>query len=167
MSPELTEVAAGEFSADKPLRYTAGSGGIYTVDIKVKGNWSSLKIKNQYAVVQASSAQQQIHPIGGMRNHYFYVPKGTTEFALIIKGDKGEPYNFKIWDSPDAGKENLLVPKKLYRNTSFMEHRIKVPEGADGKVWKLWLTGEDIELFIKGIPPFISNAPCRLLRKNL
>ena len=164
VSPEMIEVASGEFSNQKPLLFTAGSGGIYKVSLKTIG-YPSMDIKNRYVVIKASSAQQKMHPMGGLRNHYFYVPEGTKEFALVLKGDKGESYQFMLWDSSTPSMKNLLIPKKRYDNTSFMEHRIKVPDGSDGKVWKLWLSGEDIEMFIKGIPPFISNSPLRLLKK--
>jgi hypothetical protein len=163
-SPEGVLVSEGEITDEKPLHFNAGSKGIYTLEFKTIGGWPSLSIANRYAVVKASSAQQAMHPMGGLKKKcYFYVPSGTKEFAFIIKGDKGEPYEFMVWDSlaPDAVP---LIPKKLYRNTSFVEHRIKVPVGSDGKVWKLWLSGEDMEMFIKGIPPFISNDPCRLLK---
>ena len=163
-SPEMLEVASGVFTNKKPLRFTTGTAGIYKISLKTIG-FPSMEIKNRYVVIKASSAQQKMHPMGGLRNHYFYVPKGTKEFAIVLKGDKGESYQFTIWDSPDPKMKKPLIPKKNYGNTSFMEHRIKVPEGSDGKVWKLRLSGEDIEMFIKGIPPFISNSPLRLLKK--
>ena len=166
VSPENLQVSDGEFSVKKPLRFTANSRGIYTLDIQAIGGWPSVRVKNRYVVLKASSAQQAMHPMGGLKKCYFYVPAGTKEFAFILKGDKGEPYEFVIWDSLDSDAAPL-IPKKLYKNTSFVEHRINVPAGSDGKVWKLWLSGEDMEMFIKGIPPFISNDPCRLLKSRL
>jgi hypothetical protein len=160
-SPEMLEVDTGSFSEENPLSYTAGSGGIYKINLVTRG-YPALKIKNRYVVFKASSINQRLHPFGGLRNHYFYVPAGTQEFSLVIKGE--EPYKFALWDCPDPVRnQKPLHSTELLDNKSYLEHRIQVPAGSDGRIWKMNLNGEDMELFISGIPPFISSSPLRLL----
>lgn len=161
-SPEMLEVESGEFSEEKPLSFTTGGRGVYKITVATRG-YPGLNIKNRYAVFKASSAEQRMHPFGGLRNHYFYVPEGTKEFGIAVKGE--ERYRFSVWDCPEPARNRKPVySTELLANKSYLEHRIRVPAGSDDKIWKLDLRGEDMEIFLNGIPPFISSSPARLLK---
>ncbi len=160
IGPEQNVIATGVISSKCPLAVPITSTGIYKLKITPGGAWAYLTIKNRYAVIKASSVSQHLHPIGGCIL-YFYVPKGTKEFAFIGKADKGEPYALIIWGPFD--KKEPVYPRTVTKSTNWIEHRIKVPSNADGKVWKLRLGGEDKAFFLQGIPPFLSSSPARLL----
>jgi hypothetical protein len=160
--PEQAVISEGMLSLAKPLRLTATTKGIYTLTIDTHGHVVPLSISNRWAVIKAASVEQHLQIIGGIYNTFFHVPKGTKEFAVVAKGDVGEPCIMTVWGPHDAKKP--LLPRTVFASVSYEEHRIKVPAGADGKVWKLALDGEDKDVFLVGIPPFLASDPARLLK---
>jgi dienelactone hydrolase len=119
-------------------------------------------VSNKSVVIKASGARQNVHPCGSA-SLYFYVPTGTKEFAIVGRGDGGEHLVVTAWGPHDSPTPILKVTES---SSSFQEHRIKVPTGADGKVWKVLLdntVGEDKEFFLLGVPPFLASDPARLL----
>ena len=169
LGPEMTLLAEGVLSAEAPLRIVAGSAGLHTLNFTAGGAWARLHIANRYAVVKASSVHQHLHPVMGS-HAYFYVPQGTREFAIVLRSDPGEAYGLVLWAPHDAS--DPLEPEGGFHwrnayirsvSTSFEEHRIAVPEGADGQVWRYLLHGEDKKIFLRGIPPFLAGSPGRLL----
>jgi hypothetical protein len=159
--PEQSVLAAGTFSVEKPLRLTATSRGIYTLTINTDSHMVPLDISNRWAVIKAASVDQRLHPIGGCRQAYFYVPRGTKEFALVAKGDPGEPCIATVWGPHDAPAPRL--PRTVLGVSGYEERRIEVPAGADDNIWKLKLEGEDMDVFLLGVPPLLASDPARLL----
>ena len=104
---------------------------------------------------------QKLHPFGKF-TLYFYVPKGTKEFAFVTRAD--EKFKLSIYSSHDARQP--MQPPIEQRTKVFEEHRFKVPEGCDDKVWKVHVGCEDMELFLMGIPPFLASDPARLLKRG-
>jgi hypothetical protein len=118
-----------------------------------------ISVSNRYTVIEASSPDECLHPFGG-GIQYFYVPKGTKEFAFFGKAE--EPFELTIWGPYD--NQTPVYPAAMHKITSYDECRIKVPQGADGRVWKIKLKGEDCNVFLRGVPPFLANDPSRLLK---
>lgn len=168
--PEMTLLAEGTIAEDQPLRLPAGTGGIHTLHFTAGGAWSRLHIANRWAVIKAASVDEHLHPIMGSRA-FFYVPPGTCEFAMVMRADPGEPYSVTLWAPHDAPAP--LEPEGGFQDrhrsyfrsgsTTFEEHRISVPAGADGQIWRYLIHGEDKKLFLMGIPPFLAGDPERLL----
>jgi hypothetical protein len=156
--PEQAVVASGVFSAAHPLSYIATSGGIYNLQATM--GITRLDVSNRYAVIKAASPSEKLHPINSCA-FYFQVPRGTKEFAIAMRSDPGESYVLTVWGPRDAKKPILQTP--LSNNTDFYAWRIKVPSGADGTIWRLHLSGEDKEIFLRGVPPLLASDPARLL----
>jgi len=136
--------------------------GIYSLIFDTKGNWGLLNILNQYAVIKASSEKHAlniIHGTGKSKGLYFFVPKKTEEFSIGINAPEKDvsmqlelfaPSGKKVLD--ETGDFNKFVGKK-----------IKVTEGMDG-IWRLKIDCKgDSKIYLKGIPPYLSNSPERLL----
>ncbi len=160
IGPEQNVIRKGFISFGHSLVAHATSTGIYKLLIRPGSAWAYLTIRNRYAVIKASSVNQHLHPIGSCML-YFYVPKGTKEFAFVGKADKGEPYALTIWGPYNS--KSPVYPRTLTKSTNWIEHRIKVPSDTDGQIWRFKLEGEDKAFFLEGIPPFMSNDPKRLL----
>lgn len=104
----------------------------------------------------------------GFSQYYIFVPKGTKEFEIVLKGihegrfggmavqPDGKINSFM--QSENAGGTQLPWASDSLKKTSPESLKVKVPEGLDGKNWSMtiWAAG-DIELGIKGVPPFISG----------
>ena len=96
--------------------------------------------------------------MGKAKPLYLYVPKGTKEFSIATKAY--EPLTL-IVDGPIAAPSPRPVIRQHSRN--YEEHRFKVNEGEDGQPWRLHVRGGKKDLYLMGIPPFITNDPSRLL----
>jgi hypothetical protein len=158
VGPEQAVISEGTFSLEKPLSVSGGSKGIYVLTIMTRLP-RKIDISNRYAVIKAGSPDECLHPFrGGVL--YFYVPKRAKEFAFIGKAE--EPFELTMWGPYDA--QTPVYPTTIHKITSFNECRIKIPQGADGRVWKIRLKGEDCDVFLRGVPPFLANDPSRLLK---
>lgn len=156
--PEGAVLAQGTAEGEELLDLPVGLDGIYRLTFSTRGNRPRIRIENRAAVVKASGALQHLHSMHRVIL-YFYVPRGTREFAVVTKPE--EPLSLQVFGPHDA--EKPVYPRTLQRAKVFMEHVIAVPEGADGCAWRLRLDGEDKKLFLRGVPPFLTSHPERLL----
>jgi hypothetical protein len=158
VGPELAVMAQGTATNATIIDQPATSEGIYRLIFSTRGNRPRIHIANRGAVVKAGSALQHLHPMH-RAVLYFFVPSGTRTFAVITKAV--EPLTLELFGPHDA--PTPVLPKTKQRATSFEEHAIEVPPGADGCVWRLQLGGEDKKIFLQGVPPFLASHPERLL----
>lgn len=154
-SPEQLVIAKGTATEKEILDVVAPIQGVYTFRIGPK-SWPHMLVANRYAVVKANSASERIYTVdSGVANGWFYVPKGTKEFAIITR--PREPLTIDI-KAPSGA-----LPPIVQKVRNFQEHRIAVPEGDDGKVWRLRLAGQSLEFYFEGIPPLLASDPNRLI----
>jgi hypothetical protein len=156
--PEWAVLAQGTAEGEEIVDLTAGSDGIYRLTFSSRGSRPRIRVENRAAVVKAGGALQHLHPMH-RAILYFYVPRGTREFAIVTKAD--EPLYLQVFGPHPATAP--ILPRTLQKAKVFMEHVVAVPEGADGSAWRMQLDGEDKKVFLLGIPPFLASHPERLL----
>ena len=99
------------------------------------------------------------HVISGSGRQYFYVPKGTSAFAVGMATPDG------------GGKMTIRGPKgevRLQKAGNYApgeEFAVKVPEDLDAAVWSFQISRcEDATgIYLLGVPPYASIRPGRLL----
>ena len=142
--------------------------GIYSLTFDTKGNWGLLNILNQYAAIKASSVKQHlsiIHGTGKSKGLYFFVPEKTDKFSIYVTAPESDvSLSLQVF-SPSGEKVLDVRSSRRVRGdfNEFVEKQVKVAEGMNG-VWRLTIDCEgDSKLYLKGIPPYLSNSPTRLL----
>ncbi len=156
--PELQVVAEGLATGAEIVDYEAGSEGIYRLTFSPGGSYPDIFVENRYAVFRAGDVTQRLHPMGRAAGLWFYVPKGTKHFSFGAKAY--EPLRIRVHGPEGAG---LNLPEIRQSAQQFLEHRVEVPEGADGKPWRVDFNGGKKEIYLKGVPPYLSASPERLL----
>ena len=98
------------------------------------------------------------HPnmMSGRWSLYFYVPKGTQRIGLFVKAGTGAGSRLL---NPDGETALDLASKK----SKFIS--VQVPEGMDGKLWKLHHIGGNIQLL--NVPPFLARSVAELVLPEL
>lgn len=156
--PEQAVIAQGTATNETIIDQPATSEGIYRLTFSTRGNRPRIHIANRGAVVKAGGALQHLHPMH-RAVLYFFVPRGTRTFTVVTKAE--EPLTLELFGPHDA--PTPVLPKTTQRATSFEEHAVEVPPGADGCAWRIQLGGEDKKVFLQGVPPFLASHPERLL----
>ena len=151
----------------------ADRDGIYCLTVGAESVWMTVQIENPFAVAgtpvslikHIAVGGRPVGDVKGIQPLYFHVPKGTKSFTVSVgAGGPGEDAWLQVF-APD-GK---IVVDKADGFDRAEEFTIKVPEGADGKAWRVeikqpdWGYLEDVVLNLKGVPPYVSVAPERLL----
>ncbi|OGV35437.1 MAG: hypothetical protein A2020_06820 [Lentisphaerae bacterium GWF2_45_14] len=104
----------------------------------------------------------------GFSKYFFFVPAGTKEFEIILKGihegrfggmaiqPDGKINSFM--QGENTGGTQLPWATDKFKSAESQSLKVKVPEGLDGKNWnmRVWASG-DISIGFKGIPPYISG----------
>ncbi len=157
-NPELVTIAEGVAEGETILNLQAPSTGIYKVELSFGSRYPNLLSSNRHIVLKAGSRQNVIQPMGAVKQAFFYVPAGTKEFAIVSRAY--EPLTIRV---EGAILRPNPQPPIRQKTQSFVTHLISVPEGADGKVWKVAFEGGKKDLFLQGVPPFIASNPSRLL----
>ncbi len=115
---------------------------------------------------------------------YFYVPKGTRHFVIgIVSG--GWPHTelvLRLPDGTELKRERLLAGDQIsvivdkdieeYQSISEIGRQtivpaqqltVRVPKGADGRIWSLSLNSLRCAVELYDIPPFVARHPSELL----
>lgn len=115
---------------------------------------------------------------------YFYVPQGTRHFVVgIVSG--GDPWTQLRINTPDgrvivddrvlAGSEISVIVEEDQRtygadsamaNHSILpssEQSVEVPNGTDGQIWSLQLSGLRCVVELYDVPPYLACSPQTLL----
>jgi hypothetical protein len=158
LGPEQTVLEKGASEKETIVDRPATTEGIYTLVLYTAASMPRIRVANRSAVVKASSSLQNVQPYGSSK-FYFQVPRGTRRFAIVSK-PQGQ-LTLEVWGPHDAAKP--VVPQTVQKSRIFEEHRIAVPPGAEGKVWRVQFTGETNMIYLQGIPPLLAGDPNRLL----
>lgn len=157
-NPELVGIAEGIAEGETIVDTVAPSEGIYTLVLSPGGRYPTIHVTNRWVVIKGSGANQSFHPMGRVREAYFYVPKGIQEFAIVTKAY--EPLTIQV-DGP-VDRLNAHSPIKQTAQT-YQQHNIPVADGEDGKIWRVSFNGGKKDVYFQGIPPFLASHPGRLL----
>ncbi len=137
---------------------------MYTVLLEAGPNAASFDTPCQYWCADAAP-EASLNIIAHARPVFFFVPKGAEQFRILFQTDApAETVQAEVVAPSGDVVEDQFVRGKA-------EITVTVPEGADGKPWSLRLgkaaegVFEDVSgvHFSDNIPPYISDAPGRLL----
>lgn len=157
-NPELVSIAEGIAEGETIVDTVAPSDGIYTLMISPGGRYPTIHVSNRWVVIKGSGSNQSFHPMGRVREAYFYVPKGTKEFAIVSRAY--EPLTIQV----DGPVDRLSAQSPIKQTAQvYQQHNIPVADGADGKIWRVSFNGGKKDIYFQGIPPFLTNHPGRLL----
>ncbi|HOK80974.1 MAG TPA: DUF4838 domain-containing protein [bacterium] len=126
------------------IKFNTKGKGLYRFESKGKLDWKpgakiAMDVSNSY-------------PVATNRSHYFFVPPGTKKVLLYATSIKQE-----IYDSDDR----ILYRYEDKPNVSGYIV-VDVPEGQDGKIWKIrGVYVGNIEFL--NVPPYIALSPDELL----
>lgn len=159
LGPEQTVIEKGASEEPTILDRAATTDGVYTLVLYTAASTPRIRVANRAAAVKASSSLQCVQPYG-KATFYFYVPRGTRQFAVVTRPQS--QLTVELWGPHDAALP--AQPPITQAAKIFEEHRITVPPGADGAVWRVQFSGETNMVYLQGIPPFLAGAPDRGLR---
>lgn len=164
LSPSGAKIAAAQipFGGEGEVSFKAPEAGLYRVSVDAGQNKSAVTHSDHPLLLPADGAP--ISFIGPAGRLYFYVPAGTTEFALRAHGQgTAEGVHGTLLDP--GGK----VVEDLDNITRLHQFLVTLPEPSKGEIWSILLaapTGmvcEDNSLSILGIPPLVAGRPEALL----
>ena len=121
--------------------------GLYRIDVSDGGDLTNVEWPRDQRISFKSSIDQPIKT-NGRWTLYFYVPRGTTTLGLHAESGG------RIHDP--SGKELLNL-----EGTPAGYYSIRVPNGADGKLWKIHSAAGSIRLLT--VPPYLARSPDELI----
>jgi Domain of unknown function (DUF4838) len=133
---------------EHPIKLTAKDAGLYRLTISDGMDRTEVKLPRDLPVVVPSTQDAPMNAHHGQWMAYFYVPKGTKTIGLF-GGEHGE-----VQDS-----RNRTVFWLNGRKRDF--HAVPVPDGQDGKVWRVRYGRGDVRLLT--VPPYFAPTPGQLL----
>lgn len=131
----------------RTIALPARESGLYRIDISDGGDLTSVEWPRDQRISFKSSLDQPIKT-NGRWSLYFYVPRGTVTIGLHAES-RGRIHG-------PSGKELLNL-----EGTPAGYYSIRVPNGADGKLWKILSASGSIRLLT--VPPYLSRAPEELI----
>ncbi len=131
----------------RTVRLAAEEPGLYRITVSDGGDRTSVQWKSDMPMVMPSSLEQPI-VTSGRWTLYFYVPKGTKVIGMHGGGTGS------ILD-PDGQERFTLKGRKV----NF--YSVKVPEGTDGRLWKVNHASGAIRLLT--VPPYLARSAGELL----
>ncbi len=139
--------------------------GIYVIILQAGSNAASIESTARYLVHDASNGLGIVYRA---RPLYFTVPPGVTGFSLSLGcSSVGESVHAAVIN-PDGA---VVAEQDVHGSVTM---QIEVPAGMSGRAWRVELSEaaegvyEDVERlrFSDEIPPFVSDAPGRLVVEN-
>lgn len=164
-SPSGKRLPAGEvpYKDRAVLSFEAPETGLYRIPINAGANRFQMLAASHPACVHAEPGG--IRFISALGDFYVYVPPGTREFGVKIRGEgQGEavgaticdPHGAQVWTQPA-----ITLPEQFVATAE---------QARAGGVWKVTfakpvgITMEDFYIQLQGIPPFLSCNPDTLLK---
>jgi len=123
--------------------------GIYRIDLDDGADMTKVTWPDGQPMSWKMSLEDYPAKITGRWTLYFYVPRGTKSIGLYSAASAGQlvrPDGEVALDLIQGGGNFLSVP---------------VPEGADGKLWKISKAAGSVRLL--NVPPFLARSPEELI----
>jgi hypothetical protein len=164
LSPSGGKVASAQvpFGGESEVSFQAPETGLYRVSVDAGQNKSAVTHCDHPLLLPADGSP--ISLIGPAGQLYFYVPAGTSEFALRTHGEgTAEGVHGTLLDP--AGR----VVEDLDNITRLHQFLVTLSAPSGGEVWSIRLTTptamvcEDHSLSVLGIPPLVAGSPVALL----
>ncbi|NUN93413.1 MAG: DUF4838 domain-containing protein [Verrucomicrobiae bacterium] len=144
------DVASGAREKSVIFRVVGPPSRSMFADLKNHQNISPLEIRPP---ARAKGARRAPSPT----TLYFYVPKGTTRFALQLRRFKNAPVDFTL----SARGGQVIHEERATRDSEWI---IPVPTERSDAVWKLWIGTDQISrVGLDGVPPCVAVDPSDLL----
>lgn len=149
---ERETLSAGDRSVPpdgKPrtIALRVAESGLYRIDVSDGGDLTSVEWPRDQRISFKSSIDQPVKT-NGRWTLYFYVPRGTVTIGLHAASGG------RILDPSGIERLNLEGTLAGY-------YSIRVPNGADGKLWKIHSAAGPIRLLT--VPPYLARSPEELL----
>ncbi|MFQ6096944.1 MAG: right-handed parallel beta-helix repeat-containing protein [Armatimonadota bacterium] len=145
------------FKGRKEVAFTAPETGVYRITAEAAPN--RLRIASSTHPINLNGEGGPVHLIYAAGDYYFWVPKGTREFAVRVAGEGGEAIRALLINP--AG-ETVGEVDNLAQLHQF---EITLPKPSAGEAWILRLAKpsaavwEDHTVDLRGVPPLL--APSR------
>ncbi len=130
------------------VKLTVKEPGLYRVTVSDGNDRTQVKWPTDLPLTIASSQDAPMNGTYGQWMGYFYVPKGTKIIGLFA-GEHGE-----VRDSEDRPQFWLNGRERNF-------YGVAVPEGQDGKVWRVRYARGAVRLLT--VPPYFGRTPQDLL----
>ncbi len=156
-SGEEAHRAEAPYQEETVVAFTAPETGAYRIVADPRAN--RLRITDCTNPLNLNGEGGAIRLISAAGDYYFWVPEGTTEFAVRVAGDGGECIR-AILINPDGE-----VVDEVDNTASAYQFEIEQPADTPGQVWIIRLAKptvalwEDHYLDLRGVPPVV--APSR------
>ena len=131
----------------RTIALRVAESGLYRIDVSDGGDLTSVEWPRNQRISFKSSMDQPIKT-NGRWTLYFYVPRGTTTLGLHAES-RGRIHG-------PSGKVLLNLDA-----TPAGYHSIRVPQGADGRLWEINSAAGSIRLLT--VPPYLARSPEELL----
>lgn len=168
LSPSGKMVASGAVPADRTtlIKVSASESGLYVLLTEGGlGGRGALAVSTPSRALMATGDRLRFEDPNS--ELYFYVPRGTREFEVTLRG-LDYKMRIKLFDA-----SNTLRLQRDDINSRYVAHKIAVPEGQDGKVWKFAFSTDTPagqrakkQTYVDLAPPlsgFVSPHPSRLV----
>ena len=142
-----------------PMVLSTGQPGLFRLRVEPQGGSACRLDFGALRQVVKASEKTPVSLVGGSKGPlYFYVPRGTTAFAV---GLRTQDQGGQLTVMNPAGEVALQEAGNYLLGEEF---RVPVPEGEDEAVWSLRITRcEDCILYLVGVPGYVSQKPEALL----
>jgi hypothetical protein len=130
------------------VKLTIKQPGLYRVTVSDGNDRTQVKWPDDLPLTIASTQEAPMNGTYGQWMGYFYVPKGTKIIGLFA-GEHGE-----VRDSEDRPQFWLNGRERNF-------YGVAVPEGQDGKVWRVRYVRGAVRLLT--VPPYFGRTPQDLL----
>ena len=155
----------GRFARDEvkgrdtyPVQFELPEKGLYRLQIDSIGTGSRLGFGTMPCSLVAPVANSA-RLAGGPERLHFFVSSGTATFAVGVISPTGQG---KVTVRDAEGK---MVAQETVGCPQGCEFAVRVPPGADGKVWSLSVDkcDDEVGLYLIAVPPYLSQRPEQLL----
>jgi hypothetical protein len=157
-SGKVVHQARVPFKKKTAVVFTAPETGLYRLVADPGAN--RLRITTSTNPINLNGEGGAIRLIGAAGNYYFWVPAGTTEFAVRVAGEGAGEHIRAMLINPD-GK----IVDEVDNTAAAYQFEVEQPANTPGRVWIIRLAKpsttawEDHYLDLRGIPPVV--APSR------
>ena len=141
-----------------PVQFELPERGLYRLQIDSVGTSSRLGFGTMPCSLVAS-VTSNARLGGGPERLHFFVPSGTATFAVGAISPAGQG---KVMVRDAEGK---MVAQETVGCPQGCEFAVRVPPGADGKVWSLSVDkcDDEVGLYLIAVPPYLRQRPEQLL----
>ncbi|MFW5866657.1 MAG: right-handed parallel beta-helix repeat-containing protein [Armatimonadota bacterium] len=161
-SGEVAHETIAPFKEETEVGFVAPETGVYSMSLAAGANRFQVRGITNPVVVDASAGP--VNFVGQEKDLTFYVPEGTEEFAVHLRGE----------GTGEAVKATLLTPTgevfgEVDNQFQLHQFHVELEQPGQGGIWTLQIrkpsdiTWEDHFVELRGVPPVLAPAGATLL----